>query len=109
MCGVIMVCLFSFNALKINISDSVKALIFSFSNTSVPNALIVFFSKPSTIALVSTIFPRAVFIKTICFFAQKKGENLSREIGYVKSVGEDTDKIYLNPEELEKIKKTKGL
>ncbi|MFZ4107149.1 hypothetical protein [Flavobacterium sp.] len=44
-------------------------------------------------------------IKTICFFAQTKGENLSNEISYVKSAGEEVDNIYLTFEEIEIIKK----
>lgn len=55
----------------------------------------------------NTIEKTFKFIKTICFFAQTKGVIISQEIRYVKSSGEEVDKIYLDIIEIEKIKNLK--
>lgn len=47
------------------------------------------------------------FIKTICFHAQKSGLPIHPQLQYLKIKKEDVKDIYLNPEELKKLKNTK--
>lgn len=46
-------------------------------------------------------------LKTICYYARKKGKKLHPELDDLRIKADQTEAIYLNPEELEKIKNLK--